>query len=382
MWLPAPDCSGNLLTSPMSETNEASLAGRLQARVAAEGPISFAQFMESALYDPAEGFYARVPVGEKGDFVTSPHVSPVFGRLVAVQVTEFWKLLGQPHPFSLIEAGAGDGTLARQILQALPSEIRDATRYTAVERSAAARSALQGAGVVVAAGLEAIDRADAGCLVANELLDNLPFHRVRGTSRGVVELFVGMSGGRLVLKEGPLTEEAARLAPVLSPGQEAVVSPAALDFLDQAAGMFRAGYLWLVDYAAPPGDLTAQVHGYRRHRVEEDVLEHPGSRDITAGVDFEALARHARGRGLSVWGPVPQRDVLISLGFRRLDQTAQARQVAAIGSRRGIEALRTYSDRNRANLLLSPAGLGGFSVLCIGVGVNQPPPSFGRADTH
>ena len=368
----------------MTETTQPqeSLAERLQARIAAEGPISFAQFMEAALYDPAEGFYARVPVGEEGDFVTSPHVSPVFGRLVAAQVTELWELLGRPRPFSLVEAGAGDGTLARQILRALPPEVRDATRYTAVDRSTAARSALHGSGVSVAAGLDAVDRADAGCLLANELLDNLPFHRVRGTSRGVAELFVDMSGDRLALTEGPLTEEAARLAPTLVPGQEAVVSPAALDFVDGAAALFRAGYLWLVDYAAPPGDLTAQVHGYRRHHVEEDVLEHPGSRDITAGVDFGALARHARELGHSVWGPVLQRDVLIALGFRRVDEMAQARQVAAIGHRRGIEALRTYSDRSRANLLLSPTGLGGFSMLCIGVGVSRSPPSFGRAEAR
>jgi SAM-dependent MidA family methyltransferase len=99
----------------------ARLAERLRHRITASGPITFAEFMEWALYDPEEGFYARLPVGEQGHFVTSPHLSPVFGRLLARQVAEFWELLDRPSPFDVIEVGAGDGTLARQILGALPA---------------------------------------------------------------------------------------------------------------------------------------------------------------------------------------------------------------------------------------------------------------------
>ena len=105
------------------------------------------------------------------------------------------------------------------------------------------------------------------------------------------------------------------------------------------------------------------------------MLVDPGSRDITAGVDFESLALHAKKRGLSVWGPVSQRDALLSLGFRDLDHRAQVRQIEALERRRGIDALRIYSNRSRANLLLARGGLGDFSVLCLGIGVDEAPRS-------
>src|SRR6266571_5224741 len=88
------------------------LAARLRRRIREQGPITFADFMEAALYDPEEGFYTRPPVGEGGHFVTSPHVSRVFGELSGRQVEQMWEALGRPEPFSIVEAGAGDGTLA------------------------------------------------------------------------------------------------------------------------------------------------------------------------------------------------------------------------------------------------------------------------------
>src|SRR5438477_10792253 len=133
----------------------ADLAERLRRRILAEGPVTFAEFMEVALYDPEEGFYRSVPVGARGAFVTSPHISPVFGRLVATQVEDLWELLDRPDPFTVVEAGAGDGTLAAQILEHLPAGLRRTVRYVAVERSAGARAALTRLGVRVAERLEA-----------------------------------------------------------------------------------------------------------------------------------------------------------------------------------------------------------------------------------
>src|SRR5436189_3626533 len=119
-----------------------SLAERLRGRIDEAGPLTFAEFMDAALYDPVGGFFSRPPVGEAGHFVTGPHVSPVFGILLARQVEEFWELLGRPDPFVVIEVGAGDGTLARQILESLSEPCRSATRYLAVERAEAAREVL------------------------------------------------------------------------------------------------------------------------------------------------------------------------------------------------------------------------------------------------
>src|SRR5207244_915286 len=153
--------------------------------------LTFADFMDAALYDPHDGFYSRPAVGEGGDFVTSPHVSPVFGILLANQVEEFWQLLGRPDPFAVVEVGAGDGTLSRQVLGALGPEIRASIRYAAVDRSPAARESLRATDVSVAAELADVAGPVVGCVLANELLDNLPFHRLRRTVRGLVELYVG-----------------------------------------------------------------------------------------------------------------------------------------------------------------------------------------------
>lgn len=355
------------------------LTAVLRDRIARDGPLTFEAFMETALYDPEHGFFSRLSVGEAGHFVTSPHVSPVFGILVARQVEEFWELLGRPDPFIVVEVGAGDGTLAGQILGALSPEARRATRYRAVERAHASREALAAAGIDAVADLDGLEAAEDGCVLANELLDNLPFHRVRRTAQGLAELYVAWEGDRFGLTEGPLSSPdvaiAAAAAADLPVGGETVVSPRAVRFVDQARSMIRKGYLWIADYAADPADPSVSVHGYLRHGLEPDVLTDPGSRDITAGVDFEAVRRRALETGLPVWGPVSQREALLALGFRDLDRRAQERQQEAIAARRGIDAMRIYSNRTRANMLVANGGLGEFRVLCAGLGMDVPPRS-------
>jgi SAM-dependent MidA family methyltransferase len=352
------------------------LADRLRGRIDEAGPITFAEFMEAALYDPAGGFYSRPPVGESGHFVTGPHVSPVFGILVARQVEEFWELLGRPDPFTVIEVGAGDGTLARQILESLPPATRSATRYLAVERAEAARDALAAARIEALPALSQVAPGRIGCVLANELIDNLPFHRIRRTADGFVELYVAREADGFALVEGPLS------APVLAPptpdipvGTEWAIRPGEVAFVDQSVHALGRGYIWTADYAVGDPSHGISVHGYRSHSLDPDVLTDPGSKDITAGVDFEHLRRHAQASGLAVWGPVSQREALLALGFRDLDRRAQARQQEAIAARNGIDAMRIYSNRTRANMLVARGGLGDFKVLCIGVGMETPPRS-------
>ncbi len=149
----------------------------------------------------------------------------------------------------------------------------------------------------------------------------------------------------------------------------------ALRFLDEAAALLERGYIWLVDYGWPSMEQGALVHGYRGHRVQEDVLSNPGSRDITAGVDFDALTRHGRSRGLAVWGPVTQREALMALGYREWEEAALSAQAESLAERRGFDAIRTFSERSRARMLVDPAGLGGFYVICFGVRTTRPPRS-------
>lgn len=351
----------------------ASLERRLSERIRSGGPLTFAAFMEAALYDEAGGFYARSPIGETGDFVTSPHVSPVFGELVARQVSEFWELLGRPASFEIVDIGAGDGTLAKHVMAALDSALAGIVGYTAVDRSAAARNLLRRNGIRVAASLDEVGRIEAGCVLANELLDNVPAHWVRRGPDGTLrERYVGLDGeGDLSFVDGSLsTPGLDPLATALAPGADALLSPTALAFVEEIQRALGRGFAWIVDYGFTGGQTATRPHGYRSHRLEDDVLADPGSRDITAGVDFDPLATRAKELGLAVWGPVTQAHALRSLGWAAIDRDRRERQAAAIGARQGIDALHAYSDRSRAAQLIARGGLGDFLVLCLGVNVD------------
>ena len=367
-------------TGDGAETTEAQgLSARLRERIARDGPITFAAFMDAALYDPDHGFYSTPPVGERGHFVTAPHVSGLYGTLLARIVDEMWEALERPDPFHVIEAGAGDGTLAAQLLDALAPETRAATRYTAVERSSGARSVLEARGLNAVERMEQLPPGIVGCVLANELLDNLPFHLVRGTPEGPRELLVALAPEGFHLVEGPLSSPSlSPLASGLAAGEEAVISLAALSFVGEAVASLRRGYVWIADYGFSSGRAPGP-HAYRGHRVESEVLSDPGSRDITAGMDFSRLVEHARSLGARTWGPIFQRDALLAAGYREHVERARSRQSDALAEGRGLEAARLLSERNRAGLLVDPAGLGGLLWLCLGVGVEAPPSAFSRA---
>lgn len=369
----------------LSDNDAVALKERLIERIRRDGPITFAEFMEAALYDPDHGFYARPPIGQDGHFVTSPHVSPAFGALLARQVGQVWDLLDRPDPMTVLEVGAGDGTLARQLVDHLADvpDLGAAVRYVAVERSPGARKALADAGLGVRAGVAEAGPV-AGCVIANEVLDNLPFHRVRERDGRVVEVMVGAEDGRLTEMEAePSPAIAATVDGLqLRPGEERPVSPAAGTFVRDLASVLERGYAFLFDYGFGPDETPGPVHAYRDHRVLADVLEEPGSRDVTAAVDLGALAAAARAAGLQVWGPLTQRDALLGLGFRTWMQGLRSRQTEAQLRRSWLDASRLYSERNKASLLIDPDKLGGLRLVVLGTdGLPAPAAALGDRST-
>jgi NADH dehydrogenase [ubiquinone] 1 alpha subcomplex assembly factor 7 len=330
----------------------------IRRAIAERGPISFAEFMELALYGPG-GFYEQPPVGERGHFVTSPHVHVVFGILAGRAVRECLEEMGDAGTPSVVEVGAGDGTLIGVLRGAVGEEGR---RFVAVDRSPGARDAIASRhpDVRVAASLETLDQHIEGVVVANELLDNLPFRWVRRDDDGdLEEALVGVGGDRLVPVWRPFPpEDHERLEAVpahLQPGGDAVLPEGALHFVERLARMLRRGYAVLIDYAA---GAEAGIHGYRGHRVVEDVLDRPGSADVTAGVDFGVLERRAEALGLRSFGTVSQREALIALGYERWAEHERRRQREAQDLRAGREAVEAWSGRNTAAALVDPAGLG------------------------
>ena len=352
--------------------DESDLSARLGERISGEGPITFADFMEAALYDPKDGFYARSPIGAQGHFVTSPHVSPAFGSLVARQLAECWESLGRPHPFWVVELGAGDGTLAKQVIAASGTveELGQALRYLAIERTPEQTEALRAAGIETLGSL--LEKAPlTGVVIANEVLDNVPFHRIRMRDGKLVEVLVGVEGDRFVEIEGDPTRAAlgALSAPPLE-GEERAASPQSLAMIHEIATILERGYAFLFDYGFLSGEPPGPVHSYMSHRVSADVLEDPGGRDVTAAVDLEAVAGAARDT-LQVWGPVTQREALLALGYRMWDAGIRKRQTETDDP---LEATRLFEARSKASILIDETKLGSLYLLAFGT-EGLPPPA-------
>jgi SAM-dependent MidA family methyltransferase len=346
------------------------VAERIRRRIRQQGPITFAVYMDEALYGPG-GFYMGSPIGSEGDFVTSPHVHPLYSRLVGIALEELWAALGRPLPFRLVEMGAGDGSVASELVAGFERGGID-VEYTAVELGAEARSRLAAITPHVATRLTEVERLDPGVVFANELLDNLPFRRVRRREDTLMEVRVGLDGDRFVEVEVPGDVELDAIAPDLEEGGESVIPTGAFAFVDELALTLGRGYAVLIDYGAN-GPQAGEVHGYRDHRVVEDVLADPGSTDITAGVDLRSLADRAESGGLVSLGTVSQEAALRALGFDEWMRAELTNQGDLLKAGRGSAATRTWDGRNRARMLVQPSGLGRLRWLVLATpGLPEP----------
>jgi NADH dehydrogenase [ubiquinone] 1 alpha subcomplex assembly factor 7 len=342
-------------------TSQSPLIEALARRIRIAGPLTVADYMAEALGNPDYGYYAtRDPFGTAGDFVTAPEVSQMFGELVGLWALFNWMATDAPNPFIFAELGPGRGTLMADALRA--ARIRpgflDAMRLHLVETSPTLRDRQQELLLPLTAGLEppqwhdALNELPEGplFLVANEFFDALPIHQFEHRPSGWRERAVGFdtAAGHLAWQHVPPGTTLA----LLDPGQRALpvgsiveIAPVALT---QAAEIGRriaahGGAALIVDYGAamPTGMPTLQA--VRRH-LRHDPLDTPGEADLTAHVDFSAIARAAGETGARVWGPIPQRVLLERLGIRerasQLAETATAEQSGRYRRRSGTLARR------------------------------------------
>ncbi len=352
----------------------------LVERIAREGPLTFAAFMEACLYHPEYGYYTRHRAGR--DYVTSPEVSPLFGRLLVRQLEEMWGILGRRERFDLLECGAGSGLLAGQILAAAGELFPDffrALRVTLVESSRGlrerAREALRAHGDKVRFEERLPTGRVRGCLLSNELVDALPVHRVVQRRGGLREIYVDARNGQLIETEGELSSAdlaryLERYGAPLQEGQQAEVHPAALRWLEQAAEALERGFLLTIDYGYRARELYGPAHlrgtllAYREHRAHEDWLAWPGEQDLTAQVNFTALEERGRELGLTNLGYVPQTQFLLALA--RASDFADLSPTSA--DERGQRA--AWSQFKH---LIHPEGMGeAFKVLVQGKGAGAP----------
>jgi NADH dehydrogenase [ubiquinone] 1 alpha subcomplex assembly factor 7 len=345
------------------------LMAHLAGRVAAAGPLTVAAFMEEALFHPRWGYYAtRDPLGARGDFVTAPEISQVFGELIGLWCVDLWRRLGAPDPVLLVELGPGRGTLLRDALRAarVVPDFLAAARLHLVERSPVLRAAQEEALGAAAQWHDDFCTVPPGplLLVANEFLDALPIRQfVRGADAWR-ERVVTCSGDVLAFAEAP-TGAALEDA---EPGAVREQRPAALVLArDLAARLARDGGAALViDYGYWPGACGDTLQAVRRHRPHE-VLAEPGSADLTAHVDFAAFADAAAAAGARVWGPVPQGVFLDRLGI-------EARAVRLIAA---ADAEQAHLIRSGCRRLVDPAEMGRlFKALALTHPSCPPPAGF------
>jgi SAM-dependent MidA family methyltransferase len=235
------------------------------------------------------------------------------------------------------------------------------------------------------AGLEARQSLDqverfTGCLIANEVLDNVPFHRLRERDGRAMEVRVGADGDRLVEVEAQPAQEVLDLVDrPLRAGEERPVSPAAMALIEDLAGVLQRGYSFLFDYGFGGRVTPGPVHAYPDHQVLAEVLQEPGSRDVTAAVDFDLVAGTARRAELQVWGPVSQREALLALGYRMWTSGVRTRQAEAETAGDWTAANRLFEARSRASILIDERKLGSLWLLALGT-YGLPPPAAARGE--
>jgi SAM-dependent MidA family methyltransferase len=352
------------------------LLERIGAELAARGNwMSFARYMELALYEPGLGYYAggAAKLGAAGDFVTAPETGALFARTLARQIGALLEA-GD----AILEFGAGSGALAAALIDALPR----GTPYLIVEPSAelAARQRTRlGTG---ARWLARLPERFRGVVLANEVLDALPVHALAWTRDGVRERGVCANEGMLAWSEQPATGEvlaAARALDIELPPSgryESELGLAGRAWIAALAGALESGAILVVDYGFPareyyhPQRSMGTLMCHYRHRAHGDPFYLPGLQDITAHVDFSALAHAAGDAGLDVLGYASQAQFLVNCGITELlaeTDPGDVRRYAPLAA--------------EANRLLSPSEMGElFKVLALGRGVARPLAGFAQGD--
>ncbi|MBK4729095.1 class I SAM-dependent methyltransferase [Oxynema sp. CENA135] len=361
-----------------------------------ERRITFAEYMDLALYHEPYGYYASEwsKIGGAGDFITSPHLSCDFGETLAVQFVEMWEILGRPSPFHLVEMGAGQGLICGDVWQYLHENHRDclqALDYAIVEKSPAMRGFQQGRLNPLAAKMgvklrwctweEVGEESIIGCLFSNELVDAFPVHQVVFEGGQLREIYVTVDGEGFAEVTGDLSTEAIaayfdRLGIDWSEGHypegyRTEVNLAAVDWIDGVAAKLHCGYVLTVDYGYPasryyaPARDRGTLQCYYRHSHHDNPYLYLGQQDITAHVDFTTLEQRGQARGLETLGWTQQGLFLMALGW--------GDRLAALSRGENLDISTVLQRREVLHRAIDPLGLGGFGVLvqCKGLDANR-----------
>jgi SAM-dependent MidA family methyltransferase len=360
---------------PQALAASRALLDRIGEELGAAGNwISFARYMELALHEPGLGYYAggARKLGAGGDFVTAPELTPLFGRTLARQIAE----LLQPGE-SILEFGAGSGVLAQAVLSELPG-----VTYQILETSNELRQRQQERLGSRAAWIDRLPRNFRGVMLANEVVDAMPVHALAWTSAGILERGVCANEGQLAWSDRPADGLVLALSRDLeieipaSGRYESELALLARAWIGSLGRFLERGAILVIDYGFPareffhPQRAMGTLACHYRHRVHGDPFFLPGLQDITAHVDFSALARAAQDAGLDLLGFAGQAQFLVNCGITGLLEQEHPEDVK-----------RYLPVAAAAQKLLSPTEMGElFKVFAVGKGVTHPLLGFASGD--
>lgn len=384
MQLQLPEPSFDALTASRSLQNL--IANDIRRN---SGWIPFARYMELALYAPGLGYYSggAAKLGKDGDFTTAPEITPLFGAALAHVAAD---LMGQTAP-QIIEFGAGSGKLARDILSELAAMGVTVHRYLIVEVSGELRARQERTlrDFPQVAWLDRFPPSFSGVVIGNEVLDAMPVHLVVKTDKGWKERGIGLSPKGMVYRDRACDSSLIAQIPEadsLPPGYLTEVHPMATAFMHSLAAMLQAGHVdtgrggaaIFVDYGFPAHEyyLEQRAQGtlmcHYRHHAHPDPFYFPGLQDITAHVDFTAMARAAVGGGLDMLGYTSQAAFLLDAGIGDLLLRTPP-----------TDQLRYLPQANAMQKLISPAEMGElFKVLVVGKEAKLPEKFAGNDRSH
>jgi SAM-dependent MidA family methyltransferase len=361
---------GDTPAPPPQSARSAPAETEIRARIGVHGRITFAEFMELALYHPTGGYYTSgSPVGASGDYYTSPSAHPAFGAALAVMLRNMWEALERPSPFHVIEMGAGDGLLARDItafIPALSPQLVQDLHYVALDRTSPIPNRAPDTTTtnrVAATGAPL--RNIVGCILSNELIDAFPVALFEVRDGIPKEIYITLQDGELrEVLDDPNTPELiqaiAGLDHKLPGGYRGEVNLGMATWIDEASQALDRGFVVTIDYGHagadpyPPRRADGTLRTHRNHTAGNNPLRHVGEQDITTHVDFAALDRLGTESGLSGIGIVSQADLLGALGINRWLYSLRRMELAQPDLDANMMAMRD---------IIRPGGLGDFGIL-------------------
>lgn len=347
-------------------------------RIQRDGPISFADYMRMALYEPKYGYYVTGParMGWSGDYFTSSDVSSLFSHCLGRQLVQLWEQLKRPSPFVVLEQGAGRGDIARHIRSWFAQEHPDISLDYRTEDIHVGQDALTSA---------LNTSSNPHVLFSNELVDAFPVHIVQKYEGRLYEVYIDVHHGRLheVLDEPSNAAVVDYLDSYSIPWQNfedrwrAEINLDAAQWIQQCASLpGKKGFLLTIDYGDEAQSLYTEsrprgtLATYYQHQFSERPLVRPGEQDITAHVNFTALIREGEKHGLHLNTFTTQREWLERMGIHEELATIRTRDFAVIDTDRAsdkgqVAMLQWYNLRQRVSTLTDPGGMGNFKVLLL-----------------